>query len=65
MVIMDGKAPERMNGCRTANGRQLRLEARRQKRHHHRTRDDAGIRDPDLLYRSAMRWTDAKKEKRE
>ena len=54
-----------MNGCRTANGRQLRLEVRRQERHHHRTRDDAGIRDPDLLYRSAVQWTDAKKEKRE
>lgn len=62
---MDGKAPERMNGCRTANRRQLRPEVRRQKRHHHRTRDDACIRDPDLLYRSAVQWTDAKKEKRE
>ena len=62
---MDGKAPERMNGCRTANGRQLRPEVRRQERHCGRMRDDAGIRDPDLLYRSAVQWTDAKKEKRE
>ena len=65
MVIMDGKAPERMNGCRVANRRKLQVKDRRQERHHHRTRDDAGIRDPDLLYRSAVQWTDAKKEKRE